>query len=110
MEDLPLGAVCGGGSVGVEDQLPAPSVDADVVVELAEQHAVADAGVAAVLLVPQVVHVAIDAGPATRSTARRAIAYRSARHASADIALDLARPVPLPPPPPLPLPLPPLPS
>src|SRR5215831_10067804 len=38
-------------------------------------------------------YAASPAGPATRSTARRAIAYRSARHASGDIALDLARPV-----------------
>src|SRR5215475_5277145 len=85
MEDLPLGAVCGGGAVGVQGQLPAPSVDADVVVELAQQHAVLDAGVAAVLLVPQVVHVAIDGGPAA---ARPGAAPVAQQHRAADVGGD----------------------
>ena len=53
-----------GGAVGVEGQLPAAPVDADVVVELAQQDQVVDGGLAAVLFVPQVVDVAVDRGPA----------------------------------------------
>src|SRR5215831_11456969 len=85
VEDLPAGAVCRGGAVGVEDQLPAPAVDAHVVVELAQQHAVADAGLAAVLLVPQVVHVAIDGGPAA---ARPGAAPVAQQHRAADVGGD----------------------
>ena len=55
MEHLPVGAVCRGGAVGVQDEPPALPVDADVVVELAQQDAVAGAGLAAVFLVPQMV-------------------------------------------------------
>jgi hypothetical protein len=47
----------------VQDELPASSVDADVVVELADQSAVGDGGFAAVGLVAQVVDVAVDGGP-----------------------------------------------
>jgi len=49
-EDLAVGAAGLGGAVGVQDELPAPAVDADVVVELAQQHAAAGAGGAAVFL------------------------------------------------------------
>ncbi|HEY0933130.1 MAG TPA: hypothetical protein VGD91_05225, partial [Trebonia sp.] len=42
-------------------------MDADVVVKLADQHAVGDRGVAAVSLMPQVVHVAVDGGEPGRA-------------------------------------------
>src|SRR5208283_5566448 len=49
VQDLGLVRVPGGGgAVGVQDQRPAPPVDHDLVVEEAKQHAVLDAGVAAV--------------------------------------------------------------
>ena len=56
-----LPAVGAGGFVGavwVEDDLPAPAVDAGFVVKLAEQPAVLDAGRATVFFVRQVVDVA----------------------------------------------------
>jgi hypothetical protein len=34
MEDLPVGAISGGSAIRVEDYLPAPAVNADIVVEL----------------------------------------------------------------------------
>src|SRR5580700_9278580 len=46
----------------MQDEPPAAAVDADVVVELAQQHALADGGCAAVFLVLQVVHVAPGGG------------------------------------------------
>src|SRR5580693_7245142 len=58
VQDLPVGPVGGGGAVGVQHEAPAAAVDADVVVELAQQHALAHGGFAAVGLVLQVVHVA----------------------------------------------------
>jgi len=64
MEDLPVRAIGRGSAIGVEDYSPAPAVDADIVVELAEQNARVDAGLSAVLLVPQVVHVAVHGGSA----------------------------------------------
>src|SRR5215470_11003083 len=64
MEDLPVGAVGGGSAIRVEDYSPAPAVDAYVVVELAKQNAIANAGLAAVFLVHDVVHVAVHGGPA----------------------------------------------
>src|SRR5215472_16743375 len=85
MEDLPAGAVCRGGAVGVEDQLPAPAVDAHVVVELAQQHAVAGAGLAAVFLVPDVVHVAPGGGPAA---ARPGAALVAEQDGAADAGRD----------------------
>ena len=59
MQDLAFGAMGGGGGVRVEDEPPAPAVDADVVVELAHQDAVSHGGLAAVLFVAQVVHIAV---------------------------------------------------
>src|SRR5258706_12515641 len=47
-----------GGAVGVQDQGPAPPVDHDLVVEETQQDAVLGAGLAAVLLVLGVVHLA----------------------------------------------------
>src|SRR3982074_3288144 len=65
VEDLfAVGTSGFGGAVGVEDQLPAAAVDADVVVVLAGQDEVVDRCLAAVLLVAQVVHVAVDGGAA----------------------------------------------
>ncbi len=58
-----VGAVCFGGAVGVQDDLPAPPVDADVVVELAHENTIADTGVAAVFLMVDVVDVAPGGGP-----------------------------------------------
>src|SRR5580700_1728009 len=62
VQDLAVGSVGGGGAVGVQDEAPAAAVDADVVVELAQQHALAHGGFAAVFLVLQVVHVAPGGG------------------------------------------------
>jgi hypothetical protein len=47
-QDLPVGAGRGDGAVGPQVDFPSPAVDADVVVEVAEQCAVGDAGGAAV--------------------------------------------------------------
>src|ERR1700684_777512 len=61
MEHLPAVGTSGlGGAVGVEDELPAAAVDADVVVVLAGQDEIFQGGLAAVFLVAQVVHVAVD--------------------------------------------------
>jgi hypothetical protein len=57
-----VGAAGFGGAVGVEGEAPAAAVDADVVVELADQGAVGNRGVAAVGLVAQVVDVAPGGG------------------------------------------------
>jgi hypothetical protein len=46
----------------VKDEPPATSVDADVVVELADKGTVDDRGLAAVSLMPQVVHIAVHGG------------------------------------------------
>ena len=40
MEDLPLGAIGGGSAIRVEDNSPAPAVDADIVVELTQKHTI----------------------------------------------------------------------
>src|SRR5580700_5929513 len=53
---------------------PAAAVDADVVVELAQQHAVGDGGFAAVFLVLQVVDVAPGGGPAAAGPGAAAVA------------------------------------
>src|SRR5271165_3851826 len=59
VQDLGLVRVPGGGgAVGVQDQGPAPPVDHDLVVEEAQEHAVFDAGLAAVSLVLDVVDLA----------------------------------------------------
>src|SRR5580700_4760788 len=52
----------GGGAVGVQDQGPAPPVDDDLVVIKTQQDAVFGAGLAAVLLVPHVMHLARAGG------------------------------------------------
>ena len=57
-DDLAVGAGGAGGSVGQEFDFPAEAVDADVMVILAQHHAVPDAGLAAVFFVPHVVDVA----------------------------------------------------
>ena len=62
LEDLSLGSGGADGSVGEEFDFPSPPVDADVVVVLAEQDAVFDAGGAAVFFVFDVVDVADGGG------------------------------------------------
>jgi hypothetical protein len=52
-----IGAAGFHGAVGMEDDLPAPAMDARFVVEFAEKPAVIDRRLAAVALVPDVVHV-----------------------------------------------------
>jgi hypothetical protein len=44
----------------MEDDLPAEAVDADIVVELAQHYAILYRGLAAILFVLNVVHIAID--------------------------------------------------
>src|SRR5689334_12239661 len=84
-EDLAVGAAGFGGAVGVQDDLPAPAVDADVVVELAQQDTRIDAGLAAVFLVGDVVHVAPGGGPAA---ARPGAAPVAEQHGAADVRGD----------------------
>lgn len=62
MQDLAVGAVGAGGAVGVDDEFPAPSVNTDIVVELAYKGTIAHGGLAAVPFVTAVVHVAVDGG------------------------------------------------
>jgi hypothetical protein len=57
-----VGASGFGGAVGVEDELPALAVDADVVVELADQDEVVQGSLAAVFLVAQVASPVTAAG------------------------------------------------
>jgi hypothetical protein len=57
-----VGVPGGGGAVRVEGECPAPAVDGDLVVEEAQQDAVADAGGSAVGLVPDVVDLAGGGG------------------------------------------------
>jgi hypothetical protein len=52
------------GAVGVKHKLPAATVNADVVVERADEYAVRYRCLAAVGFVAQVVHVAVDRWPA----------------------------------------------
>src|SRR5580693_4021601 len=73
VQDLPVGPVGGGGAVGVQHEAPAAAVDADVVVELAQQHALAHGGFAAVFLVLQVVHVAPGGGSAAAGPGAAAV-------------------------------------
>ena len=75
-----------GGAVGVQDDLPAPAVDADIMMKLAQQHAVAGAGRAAVFLVPDVVHVAPGGGAAA---ARPGAAPVPQQHGAADVRRDV---------------------
>src|SRR5580704_10334769 len=58
----------------MKHEAPAAAVDADVVVELAQQHALAHGGFAAVFLVLQVVHVAPGGGPAAAGPGAAAVA------------------------------------
>src|SRR3984885_10210906 len=74
VQDLPFGSVGRGGAVGVQDEPPAAAVDADVVVELAQQHALTHGGFAAVFLVLQVVHVAPGGGPPAPGPGAAAVA------------------------------------
>jgi hypothetical protein len=57
-----VGAAGLGGAVGMEGEGPAVTVDADVVVVLAQQDAVGERGFSAVGLVAQVVDVALGGG------------------------------------------------
>jgi hypothetical protein len=84
VQDLAVGAVSRGRAVGVEDQLPAPPVDTDIVVELAQSDAILDRGFAAVLLVPEMTHVTVD-----RRTA--AVRPRAPAVAEQDRAADVRR-------------------
>src|SRR5215831_4551286 len=85
MEDLSVRAIGGGSAIWVEDYAPVPAVDADVVVELAQQHAVAGAGVAAVFLVGEVVHIAPGGGAAA---ARPGAAPVAEQDGAADVRRD----------------------
>ncbi len=63
VQDLGLAGVPRGGGAGeVQDQGPAPPVNHDLVVEPAQEHAVFGAGLAAIGLVPDVVHFAHTGG------------------------------------------------
>jgi hypothetical protein len=84
-QDLAAGSAGLGGAVGVQDDLPVPAVDAHVVVELAQQDAVGGAGLAAVFLVPDVVHVAPGGGPAA---ARPGAAPVPQQHGAPDVRRD----------------------
>src|SRR5580698_7767220 len=75
-EDLgPVAVPRGGGAVGVADQGPAHPVDHHRVMEEAQSEAIVQAGLAAVALVPQMVHLAgrrgliTPAGPLTMEIA-----------------------------------------
>lgn len=63
-EDFAVWAVGFGGAVGVEDEVPAEAVDANLMVVLAEQDEVRQAGPAAVGAADDVVDVASGGGPA----------------------------------------------
>jgi len=63
VQRLPSGPVGRGCAVGVQDEPPAPPVDGDVMMELAQKRAVLHRGLAAVCLVNDVVHVAPGGGP-----------------------------------------------
>lgn len=71
-QDLPAAGAAGfHGAIRVEDDLPAPSVNTDVMVIVAEQATVLDRGFTAVPLVAQVAHIAggTVAGRSRRSCA-----------------------------------------
>ena len=74
VQHLPVGPVGGGGAVGVQHEAPAAAVDGDVLVELAQLHAVADGCLAAVGFVLQVVDVAPGGGPAAAWPGAAAVA------------------------------------
>jgi hypothetical protein len=68
MNDLAGRAMGGGGGIGVQDEPPAPAVNAYIMVILAQKHTIPQGGLASMALVPQVVHVtpgrrALAAGP-----------------------------------------------
>lgn len=64
MQHLSPRAVGRRGPAGMQHDPPAPSVDAHVVVELAQKDATVDGGLTAVLLVDDVMHVAPGGGTA----------------------------------------------
>jgi hypothetical protein len=70
---LVVGAAGFGGAVGVHDEPPAPSVDADVVVVLAGQDTVFDRSFAAVSLMAQVVDVTVGGGAVAPGPGARAV-------------------------------------
>jgi hypothetical protein len=92
VQDLPVGSVRGGGAVRVQDEPPAAAVDPDVVVEVAQQHAVADGGCAAVGLVGQVVHVAPGGGPPAAGQAQPRSRSWTTRRMLAGMESDPAEP------------------
>ena len=57
MDNLPSGAASDAGPVRVQGQLPAPAVDAHIVMKLAEKDTISDGGNASVGLMSQVMHV-----------------------------------------------------
>jgi len=86
VEDLSAVRAAGfGAAVGVKDQLPASSVDTDVVVILARQNTIFDRCFATVLLVAQVVHIAVGGGAAAPGPGAGAVAEE---HSAADMAGD----------------------
>ena len=64
VQDLPVGTIRRSGAVRVQDDLPVPPVYANIVVKLTQENTRANAGLAAVLLVHDVMHVAITRGAA----------------------------------------------
>ena len=94
-EDLAaVGASGLGGSVGVEGELPAVAVDAEIMVELAQNDTVIYRSLPTVLLVPQVVYVAMHRRAAAPRPGTTAVAQQDG---TADVGRDgvaiAARPV-----------------
>src|SRR5882724_10223989 len=58
MDDLAPGSVRGGGAVRMQDESPAPSMNAHIVMELTQKCTIRHGSLAAVALVPQVVDIA----------------------------------------------------
>ena len=87
VDDLPVGAVGGGGGVGVQDEAPAAAVNADIMVELAQKGAVPQGGFAAVALVAQVVDVAVGGGLAAAGPGAVPVAEHDG---AADVDRDVA--------------------
>src|SRR5450756_282552 len=88
-EDLAAGAVGAGGPVGEELDVPAPAVDADVVVVLAQQDAVPDAGRAAVLEAVSYTHLAAGGAPAAAAGSRAVLIAQD--HGPPDRLRDVLR-------------------
>ena len=66
-DDLALRAAGDDGPVGQEFDFPSTPVNADVMMELAQEQALGDAGGSTVLLVPDVVDVALRGAPVAAS-------------------------------------------